>query len=170
MPVQYQRSLLWCSVVGIFVVPRTLARIAIACLVPPVLACGRFAKLDRCQDLAEKVNPVLDKIERGTKKRTPATYGSASRAYAALARDLRAHLPDGGPDAGPPPALDAFERGVEEYRAVLEAASRHTAGLAAALDAGNTASATLEARQLEELTRQAKAVSKRIDNGCRPEF
>jgi hypothetical protein len=152
------------------VAPRTLVRVAIACLVPPALACGRFAKLDRCQDLAEKVNPALDKIERSTKKRTPATYRGASRAYATLARDLRAHLPDGGPDAGPPPPLDPFERGVDEYRSLLEAASRHTAGLAEALDAGNTASATLEARQLEELTRQAKAVSKRIDASCRPEF
>jgi hypothetical protein len=170
MPVQYQPLLRWCSVVGIVVVPRTLVRIVIACLVPPALACGRFAKLDRCQAIAEKVNPTLDEIERITKKRTPATYGSASRAYAALARDLRVQEPDGGADAGIAPALDAFDRGVEEYRSVFEAAARHTAGLAEALDAGNKASATLEARQLEELARQAKAVSKRIDSGCRPEF
>jgi hypothetical protein len=149
---------------------RTFVRVAIACLVPAVLACGRFGNLDRCQDLAEKVNPALDEIERRTKKRTPATYGSASRAYAALARDLRTHVPDAGPDAGIPAALDPFERNVEEYRSVLEAASRHTAGLAAALDAGNTSSATLETRQLEEVTRQAKAVTKRIDGSCQPAF
>jgi hypothetical protein len=147
-----------------------LVRIAIACLVPAVLACGRFGNLGRCQALAEKVNPALDQIERSTKKRSPATYGSASRAYAALAKDLRSHVPDAGPDAAIPPALDAFERSVEEYRAVLEAASRHTAGLAEALDAGNTASATLETRQLEELARQAKAATKRIDGTCRPNF
>jgi hypothetical protein len=152
------------------VISRTLVRVAIACFVPLALTCGCFAKLDRCQDLAKKVNPALDQIERATKKRTPATYGSASRAYAALARELRVPPPDAGRDAGPPPPPDAFERGVDEYRAVLEAASRHTAALAEALDAGNTATATLETRQLEELARQAKAVTKRIDTSCRPDF
>src|SRR5690349_16486041 len=94
---------------------RTVIRIALAGL-PLLVACGRFSNLSRCQALAERVNPALDSIERGTKRRTPATYASASRAYAALARDLRAYAPDAGPDAGIPRALDAFERSVEEYR------------------------------------------------------
>lgn len=150
--------------------PVAVVRVAIACLIPAVVACGRFSKLGRCQDLADKVNPVLDDIERGTKRRTPATYSSASRAYGALARDLRTVVPDAGPDAGIPPTLDTFERTVDEYRGVIEAASRHTAGLADALDAGNAESATLEARQLEEATRQAKGVAKRLDGACRPDF
>lgn len=151
--------------------PRALVRVAVLCLVPAALACGRFTNLKRCQAVADDVNPVLDQIEKGTKRRTPATYASASRAYEKLARDLRSHLPDGGPDAGLPPAPpDAFERSVEEYRTVMEAAARHTAGLAEALDAGNTASATLETRQLEELARQAKTAAKRVDGSCRPEF
>jgi len=149
---------------------RALVRIAIGCLVPAAVACGRFSNLKRCQALAEQVNPALGEIDRRTKRRTPATYASASRAYAALAKDLRGFVPDAGPDAGIPPQLDAFERSVDEYRAMLEAASRHTAGLAGALDAGNTASATLESRQLEEVTRQAKAAAKRVDGSCRPEF
>jgi hypothetical protein len=133
------------------------------------VACGRLGNLSRCQALAEEVNPVLDEIEKGTKRRTPATYASASRAYAKLAKQLRRHVSDAGPDAGPAPAQDAFERGVDEYRNVIEAASRHTAGLAEALDAGNSESATLEGRQLDETTRQAKAAAKRLDVTCRPE-
>lgn len=116
------------------------------------------------------MNPTLDDIERATKRRSPATYASASRAYGKLAKDLESFVPDAGLDGGVPRPLDAFERGVGEYRAVLEAASRHTSGMAAALDAGNTESATLEARQLEEATRQAKSVVKRIDSACRPDF
>jgi hypothetical protein len=149
---------------------RTAIRMGLACLIPAAVACGRFSNLSRCQALADQVNPALDSIERGTKRRTPATYASASRAYAALAKDLRGRLPAAGPDAGIPRALDAFERSVDEYRAAMEAASRHTAGLAEALDAGNAESATLETRQLEEVARQTKAAAKRVDGSCRPDF
>jgi hypothetical protein len=149
---------------------RTAVRVAVVCLVPAVVACGRFSNLERCQDLAERVNPALDEIERSTKRRTPATYASASRAYAALAKDLQRQLPDAGADAGPPRPPDAFERSVDEYRAAMEAASRHTAGLAESLDAGNTASAALESRQLEDVARQAKSAAKRVEGSCRPDF
>jgi hypothetical protein len=149
---------------------RTAIRIALSCLIPALVACGRFSNLNRCQALADQVNPALDSIERGTKRRSPATYASASRAYARLAKDLRAYLPPTGPDAGIPRAPDAFERSVDEYRAAMEAASRHTAGLGEALDAGNVASATLETRQLEEVARQTKAAAKRVDGTCRPAF
>jgi hypothetical protein len=149
---------------------RTAIRVALSCLIPAAVACGRFSNLNRCQALADQVNPALDSIERTTKRRSPATYASASRAYAALAKDLRAYLPDGGPDAGVPRALDAFERSVDEYRSTMESASRHTAGLAESLDAGNAETATLETRQLEEVARQAKAAAKRVDASCRPDF
>jgi hypothetical protein len=150
--------------------PVPFVRIVIGCLIPLAVACGRFSNLSRCQALAEQVNPALDEIEKKTKRRNAATYQGASRAYAALAKDLRGFMPDAGPDGGVPPMPDAFERGVDEYRAVMEAASRHTAGLAAALDAGNTESATLETRQLEEVTRQAKSAAKRVDGSCKPSF
>jgi hypothetical protein len=157
-----------CSLGGI-VRSRSLVRIAVVCLVPAAVACGRLANLKRCQALAEQVNPSLDEIEKRTKRRSPAAYASASRAYAKLAGDLRRHVPDAGADAGRPLVHEAFERSVEEYRSVMEAASRHTAGLAEALDAGNSESAALESRQLEEVTRQAKAAAKRVETSCRPE-
>ncbi len=141
-----------------------------------LLACERLSTVKRCRALAKEVNHALDDIEAQSEPRTPAAYAGASRGYAALARSLPNDERDAGTDAGadaavvaPPPDAGELERAVSDYRATLEAASRATAELAEALDAGNQASAAVMRRDLEALSQKAKLNVKRIDATCRPD-
>ena len=126
-----------------------------------------MATVKRCRALANDVNDKLDTIEEVTKKGTPAGYASASRLYADLARTVERHFPDAGADAKPDPR--GFERSARDYQNLLMAGSRHTAGLGQALADGNQASASIEMRSLEDVSRQTKTAVKRIDASCSPE-
>lgn len=131
------------------------------------LACDRMATVKRCKALARDVNPKLDAIEKTTRNRSAKSYSEASRLYTELAGVLSRHLPPA--DAGVSDDPRGFERSIREYQAMLLAASRHASGLSQALAAGNQASASLEIRQLDELSRSAKGAVKRIDSSCEPE-
>jgi len=131
------------------------------------LACDRMATVKRCKALVHDVNPKLEAIDKATRNRSAKSYSEASRLYAGLASDLARHLP--APDAGPSADPRGFERSIREYQAMLLAASRNTAALSKALADGNQASASIEVRQLEELSKSAKAAVKRIDASCQPE-
>jgi hypothetical protein len=143
-------------------------RVALAsCALVFVFACDRMATVKRCRALANDVNEKLDTIEDITKRGTPAGYASASRLYAELARTIDRHFPDAGADAAPDPR--GFERSAREYQSHLLAGSRHTASLGQALADGNQATANVEMRSLEDVSRQAKIAVKRIDASCSPE-
>ena len=151
MPPVLRRTPLW-SMVGVLLLS---------------LACDRMATVKRCKALARDVNPKLDAIDKVTRNRSAKSYREASRLYTELAGALSRHLPpvDAAVSADP----RGFERSIREYQAMLLAASRLTSGLSQALAAGNQASAAVEIRQLEELSRSAKAAVKRIDSSCQPE-
>jgi hypothetical protein len=151
------------------------------CALVLLVACDRMATVKRCRTLARSVNTKLAAIEKATERRTPETYAEASKLYAELARDLDAYLPeaaahasrDASPDAAPglPPDPDprGFTNRVREYKALMQAGARHTSGLAAALGAGNDKSGSIEVNQLNELTKQVKAATKRLDATCEPD-
>ena len=130
-------------------------------------ACDRMASVKRCKALARDVNPKLDAIEKATRNRSAKSYSEASRLYTELAGTLSRHLPPA--DAGVSADPRGFERSIREYQAMLLAASRNASGLSQALAAGNQASASIEIRQLDELSRSAKAAVKRIDASCQPD-
>jgi len=154
----------WCSV------PPVLRRTplwSMAGVLLLSLACDRMATVKRCKALVRDVNPKLDAIEKATRSRSAKSYAEASRLYGELARDLSRHLPP--EDAGVSLDPRGFERSIREYQAMLLAASRNASSLSQALAAGNQASANIEIRQLEELSKSTKAAVKRIDKTCEPD-
>lgn len=124
-----------------------------------LFGCERLREVKRCRTLAHTVNPSLDSIEQLTAgPPTRAAYDKATLEYEAIAKNLDAF--DGGtPELG---------RAVQEYAALARSTAHTSAALAQALGANNAVSVQLTTHELERLTRQQKAIVRRIDGECEP--
>jgi hypothetical protein len=120
-------------------------------------ACERVHTVKQCRELAASVNPKLAAIAEDVAKGPNApAYQRASAGYLEAAKVLDAF------DAGAP----ELDRAVDDYASTLRTSGTHAGELAAALDAGNQASAALSARQFAQLKQSQKSAVKRFQHEC----
>jgi hypothetical protein len=120
-------------------------------------ACERVRTVKQCRELAASVNPKLAAISEGVAKGpNAAAYQRAAAGYLEAAKVLDAF------DAGAP----ELDRAVDDYASTLRTSGTHAGELAAALDAGNQASAALSARQFAQLKQSQKSAVKRFQQEC----
>jgi hypothetical protein len=129
----------------------------LACLALGSTGCDKLRTVKQCRELAASVNPKLEAIARGVATApSAAAYQQAAAGYLEAAKVLDTF------DAGAP----ELDRAVDDYASTLRTSGLHAGELAAALDAGNQASAALTARQFAQLKQSQKSALKRFQQEC----
>jgi hypothetical protein len=136
---------------------RSVSWFLLAWLLLGSTGCDRVRTVKQCRELAASVNPKLAAIAEGVgKEPNAAAYQRAAAGYLEAAKELDAF------DAGAP----ELDRAVDDYASTLRTSGTHAGELAAALDAGNQASAALSARQFAQLKQSQKSAVKRFQQEC----
>jgi ABC-type transporter Mla subunit MlaD len=129
----------------------------LACLALGSTGCDKLRTVKQCRQLAASVNPKLEDIARVVSKApNAAAYQQAAAGYLEAAKVLDTF------DAGAP----ELDRAVDDYASTLRTSGMHAGELAAALDAGNQASAALTARQFAQLKQSQKSAVRRFEQEC----